>query len=260
MHPVLIEIPLLGGVKIHSYGLMMALGFLAALAWIRFQSRREGLSVKRMTDFAFLLIVMAVVGSRVAFILVEWRYYLEHPGAIFRVWEGGLVFFGGLIACLMTAWVYLRKHQLNFWKVGDVFMPGVALGHGLGRVGCFFAGCCHGRGCDPHAWYALIFPGGVGSLAPEGIPLYPTQLMEAGTEFLTFLFLAWRSQKKGFDGQILLLYLIIYSVFRIIIESFRGDVERGTFFSGALSTSQLIGVILIIFAVLVLLFRKGRSS
>lgn len=260
MHPVLFEIPLGGGIKIHSYGLMMALGFLAAVGWIRYQSRREGLSVKRMTDLAFLLIVMAIVGSRVLFILVEWRYYLSDPLAIFRVWEGGLVFLGGLIACIVTAYYYVRKHGLSFWPVADVFMPGVALGHGIGRIGCFLAGCCHGRECDPHAWYAVVFPAGIGTLAPEGIALYPTQLMEFGTEFLTFLFLAYKSQKKAFDGQILLLYLIIYSVFRIIHELFRGDLERGYVIEGIVSTSQFISFLLILFALIVLLFRRGRSS
>jgi len=260
MHPVLFEIPFMGGLTIHSYGFMMAVGFIAALLWIRYQSKQVNLSVAKMTDLAFLMILAAIVGARVAFILVEWRFYLQNPLDIFKVWEGGLVFLGGLVGCIIVAYYYLKKHGLSFWKVADVFMPGVALGHGLGRVGCFFAGCCHGRQCDPNAWYGMVFSGKEGSLAPPGIPLYPTQLAEALTEFLTFLFLAWKSQKKGFDGQILLLYLIIYSLIRIGIETFRGDLERGFVIPGLLSTSQFISIVLIIFAVIVLIYRKGRSS
>jgi phosphatidylglycerol:prolipoprotein diacylglycerol transferase len=261
MHPDLFEIPGLG-LKIHSYGLLMALGFLAALAWIRYQSRREGLSVAQMSDLAFLMIVMAVVGSRAAYVFVQWRFYFQHPLDIFKVWEGGLVFLGGLIACIATAVWYLKKHRLSFWQVSDVFMPGVALGHALGRVGCFLAGCCYGRHCNVAAWYAVTFPDRPGSLAPPGIPLFPTQLMEAAAEFIIFLFLAWKSRRKAFEGQILLLYLILYSAARIAIEVFRGDLERGYVIPSWLSTSQFLGILLILFAGFMLIYlrrRKGRS-
>ncbi len=260
MHPVLWELPWGSGLKLHSYGLMMALGFLGALAWIRRQSPREGLSVKEMTDLAFILILTAIAGSRLTYIIVEWRRYASDPMAIFRIWEGGLVFYGGLIACIGAAWAFLKKHRLSFWKVSDVFMPGVALGHALGRVGCFLAGCCYGRVCNPHAWYAVMFPEGQGSLAPPGLPLYPSQLMEAMAEFCIFVFLAYRSGKKAFDGQILLLYLILYSVLRIFLELFRGDGERGFVIEGVLSTSQFLGVLLIVFAGIVLISRKRRLS
>lgn len=259
MHPVIFEIPIGGGLKIHSYGLMMALGFLAALWWIRSQGRREGLPVARLTDLTFWMIVWAIIGSRLAFILLEWRQYWAHPLDILKIWEGGLVFLGGLLACLVVAVVYLRRHHLNFWRVSDVFAPGIALGHALGRVGCFLAGCCHGRLCDPHAWYAVTFPATEGALAPSGVALYPTQLMEATTEFLLFLFLALKSQKKGFDGQILLLYLIFYSAFRIINEWFRGDMMGGAVVGRGFNPSSWVSLLLIIFGLIMLLYRKGRS-
>ena len=257
MFPVLFEIP--GGLKVHAYGLMVAVGFLAALAWVRYQSKREGIPTQAMTDFAFWLMVAAIVGSRLAFIAVDWRYYTENPLAALRVWEGGLVFYGGLIACIFTAWFYLKKHRLNFWKVADIFMPGVALGHGFGRVGCFLAGCCHGRTCDPKAWYAVVFPARPEGLAPPGIPLYPVQLIEAAAEFLIFALLAWKSRKKAFDGQILLLYLMTYALVRIGIELLRGDKERGFVLQGWLSTSQLLSGILLIAALAVLIYRRGRN-
>jgi phosphatidylglycerol:prolipoprotein diacylglycerol transferase len=259
MHPDLFEIPGLG-LKIHSYGLMMALGFLAGLAWIRHQSQKVQLSVAKMSDLAFLMIVTAIVGSRIAYAAVQWRYYLQHPLDFFKVWEGGLVFLGGLIACIVVAAWYLKKHRLPFWKVSDVFMPGVALGHAFGRFGCFLAGCCYGRLCEVNAWYGVTFPNKPGSLAPPGAPLYPTQLMESGAEFIIFIFLAWKSRKKAFDGQIVLLYLILYSLVRIVIEVLRGDAERGYVIPDLLSTSQFLGILLIVFAVLMLIYRKGRSS
>jgi len=260
MHPILFEIPIAGGLTVHAYGLMVAIGFLSALVWVRYQSKREGLSPQTMTDFAFWLMIAALVGSRLVFLIVDWRYYWENPLAAFRIWEGGLVFYGGLIACILTAWFYLKRRNLNFWQVADIFMPGVALGHAFGRIGCFLAGCCYGRTCDPHAWYSVVYPLRPESLAPPGIPLYPTQLIESGAEFLVFLFLAWRSRKKAFDGQILLLYLITYAILRGAIELLRGDGERGFVVPGWLSTSQLLSLILLVAALLVLLYRRGRKS
>lgn len=259
MHPVLFETPVLG-LKIHSYGLMMALGFLAALLWIRHQSKKEGLPLQTMTDLVFLMIVMAIVGSRLAYIAVEWRYFLAHPLDVFKVWQGGLVFLGGLIACLLTAAWYVRKHRLPGWKVFDVFAPGIALGHSFGRLGCFLAGCCYGRLCDVNAWYAVVFPAHQGSLAPPGVPLYPTQLMESAGEFLLFLFLVWKTRRKSFDGQIILLYVILYSLMRFAIEFYRGDPERGYVIPQWLSTSQFLGILLIVAALIMLIYRKGRSS
>jgi phosphatidylglycerol:prolipoprotein diacylglycerol transferase len=259
MHPVLFTIPLAGGLKVHAYGLMVAVGFLAALAWVRRQARHEGVSPQAMTDLAFWLMIAAIVGSRIAFIIVDWRYYVRDPFAALRIWEGGLVFYGGLIGCILTAWYYLRRHQLNFWQVADIFMPGVALGHAFGRIGCFLAGCCYGKTCDARAWYAVTFPGLPESLAPPGVPLYPTQLIESAANFLVFALLAWRSRKKAFDGQILLLYLITYAILRGAIELLRGDRERGFVLQGWLSTSQLISLILLVAALLVLYFRRGSS-
>src|SRR5262249_27560435 len=137
MFSVLFEIPIAGGYKIHTYGVMVAIGFLAALAWIRHWARREQVSVAAVARVGFLVMVAAIVGSRLAFVVVEWRYYVAEPLAVFRLWEGGLVFYGGLLACIPTAWFYLKRHRLNFWKVADIFMPGVALGHAFGRLGCF---------------------------------------------------------------------------------------------------------------------------
>lgn len=258
MYPVLFSLP--GGIKIHSYGVMVAVGFLAALAWIRYRAPKENLPPAKMLDLAFLMMVAAIVGSRLVFVMVEWRHYLAHPLDFFKIWQGGLVFFGGLLACIPTAWVYMKKHGLNFWRVADVFMPGVALGHAFGRLGCYAAGCCHGKTCDPGAWYAVVFPHGPDALAPAGIPLYPTQLIEAASELAIFVVLAMMSRKKAFDGQILLIYLIAYSLLRIFIELLRGDLDRGFVIPDLLSTSQFISMILILVAVALLVYRKGRSS
>ncbi len=259
MHPILIKFSSLG-ISIHTYGLMVALGFLAALFWIGYAAKREHLPVQRLTDFFFLMMVTGVIGSRITYILVEWKYFIQNPAEIVQIWKGGLVFYGGVLTCIPVAIWYLKKHQLSFWKIADLFAPALALGHALGRVGCFFAGCCYGKTCPVPKWYSVTFPAHSESLAPAGVPLYPVQLFEAGGEFFLFLFLIWYSRKKAFDGQILLLYLMMYSILRFCLELLRGDAGRGSVLIPQLSTSQFISIILFVASALTYYFRRGRKS
>lgn len=245
MHPVLFKIPIFGGLQLHTYGLMVALGFLAGITWVGRESKRVGMPSSKLMDLAFYIIVSAIVGSRLFYVFLDHpEEFLAHPLDIFKVWEGGLVFYGGLVAAVVTSAWYMFKHQLNFWKVSDIFMPGVAIGHAIGRLGCFAAGCCYGRPAPHPAWWTVIFPSEGEGLAPGGIPLFPTQLMESFAELTIFLVLVYFSRKKKFDGQIMLMYLIIYSIIRIILETFRGDLVRGFVFGGV-STSQFVSFIII---------------
>jgi len=137
----------------------------------------------------------------------------QDPFFLFKIWEGGLVFYGGLIASVLVAIWFLKKYRISFWKYADFFAPALALGHAIGRQGCFLAGCCYGRPLLVSAWFSVTFPTNINSLAPAGIPLYSTQLMESLGEFLIFLGLAWGLRRKKFDGQIFILYLMIYAGF-----------------------------------------------
>lgn len=242
MHPVLLD---LGFIKIHTYGAMAALGFFLAISYIRFQSKYEGLDSDKMMDLAYKVILAAIVGSRALFILTNLDHFSKHPLDMIKIWEGGLVFLGGVLACIPLCWYYLKKWRLSFWKVMDVFAPGLSIGHAIGRIGCLSAGCCYGRPAPEGAWYALFFPKEAGGLAPYDQGLYPTQLMESGAEVLIFSFLVFFLRKrKEFDGQIFLGYLILYSIVRSVIEVFRGDIERKFVIPDLLSTSQFISAIL----------------
>ncbi len=260
MYPVLFTIPLMGGLKLHSYGLMVALGFLVGIFWVGREAKRVGMPADKLMDLAFYIIVSAIVGSRLLYVLIEDPQILwTQPLDFFKVWEGGLVFYGGLIGAVATSAWYMKRHQLNFWKVADIFMPGVAIGHAIGRLGCFAAGCCYGRPVDHPAWWAVIYPTEGEGLAPGGTPLFPTQLMESGAELAIFLILVYYSRKKKFDGQILLMYLILYSIIRIVLEFFRGDFVRG-FIVGGVSTSQFVSIFLILAAIGCWIFRSRATS
>jgi len=150
---------------------------------------------------------------------------------------------------------------MPFFKVADVFTPGIAIGHAIGRLGCVAAGCCYGREAPHGFFFTLTYPDGPDAIAPIGIPLYPVQLFEAFTETIIFLFLVWFRRKKKFDGEIFLLYIILYPILRSILEIFRGDKIRGFVIDGVLSTSQFISMIWVLIALTtwILILRKKKA-
>jgi phosphatidylglycerol:prolipoprotein diacylglycerol transferase len=170
--------------------------------------------------------------------------------------QAGGVFYGGLLAALAVAWWQMKKFKLPPLQTSDVFAPGIALGHGIGRIGCFSAGCCWGVEC--HRAWAVTFRNPVANElvgVPLGRPLHPTQLYEAFAEFLIFAILYWRVRKPHANGEIIGMYLLLYSTARFIVEFFRVH-EQGNLFNGPFDTSQYISLGL--FAIGAYLFR-GKS-
>jgi phosphatidylglycerol:prolipoprotein diacylglycerol transferase len=194
--------------------------------------------------------------------LVDFSYYKEHPGEIFSLStaQAGGVFYGGLIAALGVAVWQMRKTRLPGWKTADVFAPAIALGHGIGRIGCFAAGCCWGVEC--HRPWAVTFTSllaheRVG--VPINVPLHPTQLYEAFAEFAIFGFLYWRIHKPHGDGAILGAYLMLYSTARFTVEFFRVH-EQGNVLGGAFDTSQFISAGLFLLGAACLWRLRGKTS
>lgn len=266
MHPIFFRfpqfIPLIGGRAIHGYGVMIALGFLLGMIYAKRESKRVGLDPERVLDLFFWTMVAGLVGSRLLYIVNSVDHFWTDPLVVFRVWEGGLVFQGGLLGGLPVAWWYVRKHDLPFTKVTDIFTPPLALGHALGRIGCFLAGCCYGLQCAIGFPLAVVFPENPDTVAPTGIPLYPTQLAESFGEFVLFAFLLWYRKRKPFDGAVLLVYLAVYSVLRSVIEVYRGDKIRGFIIEPYLSVAQFISLLTIIavWFVWIALKKKSRGN
>ena len=262
MFPLLFEVPVFGGVRIYTYGVLVALAFLAGIFWTTREARIAkiaGVDPDTILDLSFYIVLAALVGSRILYIFVDWQRYASHPLDVIKIWEGGLVFYGGLIGAILMSIVYLKKHRLSFLKVADLFMPGVALGHAFGRLGCFAAGCCYGRVMPSGSFFSVTFPPNRFSLAPAGLPLFPSQPVESVAEFLIFLLLILLRRKKRFEGQIFLVYITLYGISRSILETFRGDSIRGFIIPNLLSTSQLISGCLILI-VGVLYFRLRRRT
>jgi phosphatidylglycerol:prolipoprotein diacylglycerol transferase len=252
MHPILFR---LGGLAVYAYGFFVAIGFVAGVIFATLRARKEGIPFERVVDLFFYTVLSAILGSRILFVLINLDVYRENPLQIFKIWEGGLVFYGGLILAIGVSIGYMRWHRLPIWKFADLFSPSIALGLFFGRIGCFFAGCCYGR--ETSLPWGVIFTD-PNSLARLNVPLHPTQLYEATSSLIIFFFLNWMEKKKTFDGQLFWLFLFLYSVTRFFIEMLRDD-PRGFLFRGLLSTSQGIGIFLAILSIFVLFYlKKGQ--
>ncbi len=255
MHPILFKI---GPITIYTYGVLIATAFFLGLALAARQARVEGEDPQKIMDLSFYILLSAIIGSRLLYIVVEYKEYISNPLRIFKVWEGGLVFYGGFIMAMAVVIIYIRKHEMNLWKVGDILAPSVAIGQGVGRLGCFFAGCCYGRETDV-SW-AVIFKD-PNTLAPMDVHLHPTQLYDSANGFIIFAILLILRKFKKFDGQLFWTYTLLYAVGRFIVEIFRGD-ERGFVIESFLSTSQFIAIPLFIvsLAMLIRLKQKQKSE
>src|SRR3954451_22515825 len=254
MHPILFEI---GGVPVYTYGVLLAAAYLSGLPFALMRARARGLNPERVMDLGIWIIISALAGAKLLLLVVEHDTFSSNPAQLLTLLRSGGVFYGGLIAAVAVALWYLRKHHMPMWSVTDVFAPGIALGHVVGRMGCFFAGCCYGK--PTSVTWAITFRDPYAAAncgTPLNIPLHPTQLYEAGAEALILvLLLATESRGKRYPGRTFWLYMLLYAISRYVIEMFRDD-PRGTV--GMFSTSQFISIVLAPLAVIMLVYlRRG---
>lgn len=255
MYPILFEI---GGFPVYTYGLLLAAAYLLGLQFALVRARRRGLDPNRVMDLGIWIIVSALVGAKLLLLIVDFDTFSSNPRELLNLARSGGVFYGGLIAAVAVALWYLRRHRMPVWTVTDIFAPGIALGHVIGRFGCLFAGCCFGRPTDVP--WAITFHNefaarNVGT--PLGIPLHPTQLYEAGAELL-ILFVLLFTERRGryFPGRTFWTYMLLYGISRFIIEFYRYD-PRGMV--GMFSTSQFVSLLIVPLS-LVMLFMLSRRT
>ncbi len=248
MIPVLIKIPLPfldTPLEIRSYGVLIAIGFLLMIPLIIKQAKKEGIQSNTIIDLAFWSLLCGLIGARLLFIITNLSEYIKEPLRVFAIWEGGLVFYGGLIAGAITLIICSRKKNIPVWKMLDIGAPGVAFTHMFGRLGCLMAGCCYGK--PTHLPWGIKFQNPDSFARPLDTPVHPTQLYEATALFFIFCFLYFfLNKKKKFDGQVVLTYLFLYSIIRFFVEFFRGDESRGFVISNLISTSQFISIFILI--------------
>lgn len=231
----------IGKITIHSYGVMVAIGIIAAYMLAEYRAKKQGLDHEKVFGLVIWCIVFGFLGSKILYFTTILPQIIEDPSVIIRSLADGWVVYGGIIGGIIGGLLYCRRYKLQTLKFFDIGLTSVALAQGFGRIGCFLAGCCYG--VETHSCVAVTFTHS--DFAPNGIPLVPTQLISSALDFLLAIFLILMSRrKKNKPGQCTGLYLICYGIGRFILEFFRGDLIRGNV--GKLSTSQFISIFIVI--------------
>ncbi|MBC7385659.1 MAG: prolipoprotein diacylglyceryl transferase [Cryobacterium sp.] len=250
MHPLLFHV---GSWPVHTYGFLIALGFVCAVQIIQYLAKKSSLDAERVQDLVFSTLVVGFIGARIVYVLTRFSFFTDHPAEILKVWEGGLVFYGGpLLAIPYVVW-FAKRYRLPIWRLGDALLPGLTVAHAFGRLGCLAAGCCYGRptGND----YGIILNSELVDPEFRGIHLHPTQLYESAALFVLFAALLLIFRRRKFEGQVMLTYFMAYPIIRSIVELYRGDTIRGFVIDGVLSTSQFISLLVFVVAFAVLIYR-----
>jgi phosphatidylglycerol---prolipoprotein diacylglyceryl transferase len=239
MYPVVFH---LGPLTIYAYGVLVASGLILGMGLAVKEAKRQDLDPQVILDLGFYVALAGIIGSRVFYVLQDFSFYFSNPLEIFKLWQGGLVFHGGLLCALPVGWFFLKRKQLSFWPVFDLFAPSLAIGQAVGRIGCFFAGCCYGA--PTSLPWAVTFSD-PRTLAVPGIPLHPVQLYDALGLLLIFLVLTAVRRHTRLAGELSCLYLVLHGTVRFVVEFFRGD-PRSMLWHDTISLPQTISLLLML--------------
>jgi phosphatidylglycerol---prolipoprotein diacylglyceryl transferase len=247
------------GFHIPTYGLLVALAFLTGLAITAKLARRTGLDSERVLNLGIYCAMAGIAGAKLLMIIVDFDDYTKDPSLLFSLstLQAAGIFYGGLIAALVTAYFYMRWARLPALKTMDALAPGAAIGHGIGRLGCFAAGCCWGAPTDL-PWGVTFSSAEAHDLVgvPLHVALHPTQLYEALGEAIIFLVLLWRFRKEHRPGAIVSLYLGLYAALRFLSDFARAPQQANPF-GGPFNNAQWISIGLMILAAI--LWTRSRA-
>lgn len=249
MHPVFFKI---GSISVYSWGFMLAIAVLAAIYGISRLFEREGYAKDMVLDMVIIMVIAGIIGARIGYIITyEWEAFIQNPGSVLSLSGGGiagLVWYGGLIGGLIPFIIYMRKKELPFWKIADIFAPFLALGYAIVRIGCFLNGCCYGRVTD--SMLGVVFP------YVDALARHPTQLYSSALNLILFIILIKLYPRRKFSGQVFILYIIGYSIYRFIVEFFRDNLIM----YGAISLGQVYTLGLLAVGLILYFWKKFRSE
>lgn len=262
MHPVLFRI---GSFEVGTYGLLLAVGFFLALGLAGRLARKDNLSMEGITDLAVTVLIAGVVGAKVLMVVVDLLNGrpVSEALSLGTLRAGGFVH-GGVIAGAAAFFWRMRKNHLPYAETMDTLVAPLALGQAIGRLGCFFAGCCYGTACDLP--WAVTFTDPAAqrfSETPLHLPLHPVQLYSSALNFTVLAVLLWLHARRKVKGSVFGAYFVLEGLARILVEAWRNDPDRGTWLGQAwLSTGRLTGFLFVMFGigVLVWAFRKARAA
>ncbi len=239
MKPILFHV---GSWPIYSYSAMVAAGYLAGLAFGWIEARRLGQDVANVADISIVMFIAGILGARGLEVIIFYKRFVDDPLEVFRIWNGGLTWYGGMIAGILAGAVFIRIKKLDLGLWADMCAPAAMLMLGIGRIGCFLNGCCYGKVAPDLPW-GVVYPATHPHLGLYQYKVHPTPLYSSAAAFILFGYLAWRSRRKKFDGEIFWQMVFLYAIARFSLEFFRAD-HRGalTLLGVTLSTSQIISL------------------
>ncbi|SPF35198.1 Prolipoprotein diacylglyceryl transferase [Candidatus Sulfotelmatobacter kueseliae] len=246
-----------------TYGFLVSTGVLIGL-WISVRNaERMGINGEKAWNLGILVVLCGILGAKVLYVINDWDVYKDNLGRIFSLdtLQAGGVFSGGLLAAFVAAAWFVWRNHLPALGTCDAFAPGLAMGHAIGRIGCFAAGCCYGK--ETHHWWGVTFTNPLAfsiTQTPLHVPLEPTQLFESAVELANFIFLTWLLKRRKFDGQIIGAFMFLYGFARFFLEYLRGDPGRGSVFGGAMTGTQLIAIGLVLGGGFIWWLRPGAKA
>lgn len=241
------ELFTIGPVTVYGYGLMIAIGALSAYITSEYRAKKRGMQYELIFNLFIWALVGGMLGAKLLYYITQIKEILADPSLLLDV-SHGFVVYGGILGGILSGYLFIKKHKLNFLQYFDLVMPSIALAQGFGRLGCLLAGCCYGN--ETTSAFHIIFH--QSDFAPNNVPLIPTQPISSALDFLNFFALLLIARKAKAQGQVAGFYLVFYSAGRFILEFFRGDLERGTI--GVLSTSQFIAIFLFFIGLAIVFF------
>ncbi|NQZ75506.1 MAG: prolipoprotein diacylglyceryl transferase [Ekhidna sp.] len=241
MHPELFSI---GQFTIHTYGFMIMMGAVLGFFFMTNSVKKDlGIERDKIQSLAILIIFAAFVGGKLFFYMENPSYYFSSLENLKRNFRTGFVFYGSLLFAIpVTVW-FFKKEKWPLWPMMDRLAITACIIHGMGRLGCFFAGCCHGIPTDVP--WGVTFTDPISQAEPLNTALHPTQLYSATLIFSILVILLMFRRHKRFEGQLFFIYIILYALGRGVIEIFRGDDARGYIVDDVLSHSQFISLVVI---------------
>lgn len=244
---------------IYSYGFFIACGAIAGSIYLAYQAKKQfGVKVDTIQMLVILIILGAVIGGKFFMLFEDPSRYLSHPSELVKNFNNGFVFYGSLLFAIPIMLLFFRIHKLPALAMLDIMAATACLVHGFGRIGCFMAGCCYGT---PHeGLFSVTFTDPVCAAEPLNTALYPTQLYSSLSIFAILAIILFIGKRKKFDGQLFMLYLMLYAIVRSVLELFRGDLERGFLIDGLLSNSQFISLLVFIGALYFYIRLKNKTK
>lgn len=246
MHPVLFHV---GSFSIYTYGVLVAFGVMLGLWYARRQAPRAGLDPDLVWNLGIYMVLTALVVAKLWLVLLYLPYYLSNPREIFSIGivQSGGTFYGGVLGGIAMVAIYAWRKRSSVLPLLDTYATGLPLGHAIGRLGCFMAGCCYGKPTNVPWGVTFLDPVAARLVGtPVGIRLHPTELYESFAELCNFALLVVLSRRQRFKGQLAGTYLLLYGFERGVIEFFRGDPDRTMLFHNAFSIMQVVSVAFIL--------------